>query len=432
MPRMVRQKHAKRTAPEGSDAVVGEPDEPGEVGVGAASLVNGSLRRFPWPANPHQRYGFESPYLAVVNARGPWACWRHDTANPPYIPLCLDLFAKGFWRAADNGQRVFAITVWAMAAREDDWGVVWGDPVRLVHEWGLDAASLVQRLDWMIAQGLACYLTHAEAAAVRSWRPVRKAERGGKEGGGSKRGKEDKGEASSRQDKQVQEQASQDKQAQEQARFQPASSARAPTDSSFPGSEGKAQEQARQDKQEQASCKSQGQAEGKQSTASTQQAPEPRRQAAKLPESDRGAGQGPGPRPGSGNRSAAAGRPPSVPSEGDAVRIGYALSAKQIAWQNPLAVDFARHIVSAITGRVCNEDLDAASDRLLMDLGPWVYFWVERVQNSLSAGQFTAFRERCVKDISRKKRCRGIKNLGGLSRDIIVPGVLTAMAGGRD
>jgi len=108
------------------------------------------------------------------------------------------------------------------------------------------------------------------------------------------------------------------------------------------------------------------------------------------------------------------------------------LSAKQIAWQNPLAVDFARHMVTAITGRRCDDDIATASDPLLMDLGPWVYYWVEHVQNSLNAGLWMAFRERCVKDIARKRRCRGVTNLGGLARAEIVPGVLRAMVGGRD
>ncbi len=391
--------------------------------TGLASVVSESLRRFPWPANPHQRYGFESPYLAVVNARGPWRTWRHGTANPPFIPLSLDLFAKGFWRAASDGERVFAVTVWAMAAREDDWGIVWGDPVRLVHEWGLDAATLVQRLDWMIGQGLACYLTHAEAAAARSWR-VTDARSRGEEGGNTRGG--DKGQAESSQDKQAQEQASQDKQEQEPAASQAASSTRALSASQLPGSaRNESQEQGR-DKQEQASWQGQGQGQvaSQASTASTE-AQQAARQAGKLPESDQG-----GRKPGSARRIPQA--PPSATSRTDAVRIGHVLSTKQIAWQNPLAVDFARHMVTAITGRRCDDDIATASDPLLMDLGPWVYYWVEHVQNSLNAGLWMAFRERCVKDIARKRRCRGVTNLGGLARAEIVPGVLRAMVGGRD
>ncbi len=169
----------RREAPPRNLPGSGSPGGDASQAAGPAGVICALLRRFPWPANPHQRYGFESPYLAVVNARGPWRTWRHGTANPPFIPLSLDLFAKGFWRAASDGERVFAVTVWAMAAREDDWGIVWGDPVRLVHEWGLDAATLVQRLDWMIGQGLACYLTHAEAAAARSWRLGSRGEEGG-------------------------------------------------------------------------------------------------------------------------------------------------------------------------------------------------------------------------------------------------------------
>jgi len=124
---------------------------------------------------------------------------------------------------------------------------------------------------------------------------------------------------------------------------------------------------------------------------------------------------------------AATGRPPSV---SEAAALGKILSAKQLAWGNPLAVDFARHMVTAITGRTCDDDLNEASDRLLMDLGPWVYYWVEHVQNSLDSGNFAAFRDRCAKAIARKKKCRGVRNLGGVARADIVPGVLAAMVKG--
>lgn len=384
----------------------------------AFSLVNAALRRFPWPADPRQRYSFESPYLAVVNARGPWSVWLHKSANPPFVPLCLDLWDKGFWRAADDGQRVFALTVWSRAAREDDWGIVWGDPVRLVHEWGLHAGTFIARLDWMIESGLAVYLTHAEAAAARdSWRywdrhawtraqraPAREGE------GGSKRG-EEQGQASSSQ-------ASQASQAQEQESSQVAGSARAHSGSQFPGSVAQAQEQEQEQDQEQnqeQAKQAQAKAEGEASRARQGEQPA---QAGKLPESDSGSGHGGKPHA----------RSRSVPSGSEAVRIGQILSAKQIAWQNPLAVDFARHLVGAITGRPCLEDLNTASDRLLMDLGPWVYYWVESVQHTLPAGKFQEFRDRCVRDIRKKARCRGVRNLGGVARSDIVPGVLAALA----
>lgn len=386
---------------------------------GPRDLVCESMHRFPWPADPRQRYNpYTTPYLAVVNARGPWHCWRHDTANPPFIPLYLDLFAKGFWRSASDGQRVFALSVWVHAARDDDWGIVWGDPARLMHEWGLDPVRMIDHLDWMIVNGLACYLTHAEAAAARSWRGHRGRTREGE--GGSKRG-EEQGQASS--SKQEQEQARQG-QEQEPAGSQSAGSARALSGSQFPGGvggKGQEQEQARASKSQ-----GQGQGQGQASTASVEQVPQPS-EAGKLPESDQGSGTGLTPPPAGRGDTAASGRTPSV---SEAVTIGQVLTAKQLAWGNPLAVDFARHMVSAIRGRVCNEDLSGADDRLLMDLGPWVYFWVEHVQNTLSAGDFGAFRDRCVADIARKRKCRGVKNLGGLARSEIVPGVLRSMARG--
>ncbi len=88
--------------------------------------------------------------------------------------------------------------------------------------------------------------------------------------------------------------------------------------------------------------------------------------------------------------------------------------------------------MTAITGRTCDQDLDTASDELLMDLGPWVYYWAEHVQNTLPAGRFEVFRDRCVRDVKRKRRCRGVTNLGGVARKNIVPGILQAMVGGRD
>jgi hypothetical protein len=391
---------------------------PLETALPALCVVSESLHRFPWPADPHQRYSFESPYLAVVNARGPWAVWLHKAANPPFIPLCLDLLGKGFWRAADDGLRAFAINVWAQAAREDDWGIVWGDPVRLVQEWGLNAATFVSRLDWMIEMGLAVYLTHAEAAAARdpwrywdkrAWERSQRIEARGREEGGSKRGGEEQGQASSS----TSQASSSTSQEQEQGAVQVADSARAHTACQVPASSAKSQEQASQE-QDQASC--QGQEQAKQSTANQARQAE----AGKLPKSDQGSGNQPTHRAGHA-------RSPSVCSGGEAVRIGQILSLKQIAWQNPLAVDFARHLVGAITGRPCGDDLGAASDRLLMDLGPWVYYWVEHVQNTLASGDFEAFRARCVKDILRKRRCRGVKNLGGLAHAEIVPGILRAM-----
>jgi hypothetical protein len=169
--------------------------------VAAADLVNEELRRFPWPADPGRRYSMDYPYLAVVNARGPWAVWRHESANPPFIPLSLDLFRKEFWRAASDGQRVFALTVWARAAEEDDWGIIWGDPVRMVRQWRLERTTLQAHLDWMIARGLAVYLSEEEADAVRGWQPPRR----GRTGSRSPRETKDK-HASKQASKQEQEQ----------------------------------------------------------------------------------------------------------------------------------------------------------------------------------------------------------------------------------
>lgn len=372
----------------------------------AAALIDRTGHRFPWPADPARRYGIETPYLAIVNARGPWATWKHDRANPPFIPLCLDLLGKEFWRCADNDQRVFAVTCWMRAAQEDDWGIVWGDPVRLCHQWGLEPGTFTARLDWLIGEGLACYLTADEAEAVRSWRPVRFGEREGGTIGG-----ENKGQAESSK----QGQAEQDQESAVPAGSQdssPSASALQIPDSAPKG----------QDKQEQSKT------EGKPSTASK---PQQRAQATpegtepgKLPKSDQGAAAG-HPRTTGGVRGHKPhGRPPSV---SEPQRIGDLL-----AWGNPAAVVFGHAMYEAITGHRAPQDLTAATDQVKGDVGTWVHYWVEVVEPSLCMERRGEFAERCVRDVRKKLRSgRKPTNPGGLARAKIVPGILSAMAKGE-
>ena len=42
----------------------------------ADALVSKDLKRFPWPGEG-RTYSHETPWLAIVNARGPWPMWQH-------------------------------------------------------------------------------------------------------------------------------------------------------------------------------------------------------------------------------------------------------------------------------------------------------------------------------------------------------------------
>lgn len=378
--------------PRGSPRPKSPPADPAAGPDLSESLIDAERHRFPWPADPRRRYGLESPYLAVVNARGPWAVWKHGRANPPFIPLCLDLLDKDFWRRATNDQRVFAVTCWLRAAREDDWGIVWGDPVRLVHEWGLDPATFTARLDWLIGAGLACYLTAAEAEAVRSWSPYRA--RGGNTRGGQEQARQEQAE-------QGQDQARQgDPSPADLQGSSPRASAQ-----QIPDSKGQGQEQAQQSKSQH---RAQGQPQGT----------EP----ANLPKSDHGAAGGP-PRTQGGVRGQTThGRPQSAPLCPEATPLGDLLG-----WGNPSAVEFGRGMYEAITGHAPPADLTTAADAVKADVGVWVHYWAKQVEPSLEVGRRAEFADRCYRDVAKKRKVRSIRNLGRVAMAKIVPGILAAM-----
>jgi hypothetical protein len=378
----------------------------------AGSLVDQAGHRFPWPGGAApRRYGLETPYLAIVNARGPWAVWKHDRANPPFIPLCLDLLGKEFWRRAGNDERVFALTCWMRAAQEDDWGIVWGDPVRLCTQWGLEPGTFTARLDWLIREGLACYLTAVEAEAVRSWRPTRFA---GREGG-SKRG-EEQGQAESSKQGQAE---------QEQDPAGPAGSQDSSCSASarqIPGSEGRAEQSTGQESTAQEST-----AQQSKSQPEPQGQPQPR-EPANLPKSDDGAAGG-SPRTSGGVRGRKTpGRPLSV-SDGSRDAGNVSRLGDLLVWGNPAAVVYGRAMYEAITGRRLPEDLTAESDQVKGDVGVWVHYWAEEVEPALAMERRGEFAERCVRDVRKKLRSgRKPTNPGGLARARIVPGILAAMA----
>lgn len=129
----------------------------------AAAVVNQSLHRFPWPANPDQRYGPASPWLAVVNARGPWGVWQHYRKEPAWIPWCRSLWTKAFWKAGDDSLKVFAWQIWQWAADHELWGIVWGDPTWLCRGLALDLVTFDVRLEKMLQAGWVVYLTDGKS-----------------------------------------------------------------------------------------------------------------------------------------------------------------------------------------------------------------------------------------------------------------------------
>jgi hypothetical protein len=376
----------------------------------ANSLVDRRHKRFPWPPDSSQRYdGRKSPYLAVVNARGKWAVWRHGSANPPFIPLCLSLAGKDFWIDATDRQRSFALRMWMRAAAESYWGIIWGDPFRLAMEWRMDCDALLEDLEWFIRSGLGCYLSFEQKLAAESWRNGDRA--GGLQGeppADSRGGKGGHRLKQSKQSKQSQaEQAEQDKQSKQSLVPDQIPDHKA-RDDQIPdsGKQGKDSKQASNvtgTAQDAAQAQPQGQ--------------EP----ASLPKSDLGAASGHARLPGAarGPRS----RPRSVSRE--PVPVGNLL-----AWNDPRSVSFARRMYEAINGQAPPADLQSSPESVRGDVGVWVHYWWDEVRAAISVSGYQEFEDRCVKDIAKKRRCRGITNLGGLARKKIVPGVLATMTQG--
>jgi hypothetical protein len=81
----------------------------------------------------------------------------------------------------------------------------------------------------------------------------------------------------------------------------------------------------------------------------------------------------------------------------------------------------------AIKGHSAPPDLLAATKTDTADVGVWVHYWIDHVQAAIDPANYQAFEERCCKDISKKRKARNIRNLGGLARKTIVPGILEVM-----
>jgi hypothetical protein len=103
------------------------------------------------------------------------------------------------------------------------------------------------------------------------------------------------------------------------------------------------------------------------------------------------------------------------------------LLRNDLAWNDPVAVAFGRRMYEAIKGRSAPPDLLAAHQDDKSDVGVWVHYWWSQVRTALAACRYQAFEDRCHDDILKKRKIRGIRNLGAVARSHIVPGVLRAM-----
>ena len=95
-----------------------------------------------------------------------------------------------------------------------------------------------------------------------------------------------------------------------------------------------------------------------------------------------------------------------------------------------MAVDFGRRMYAAIHGQPAPVNLEEATDRAKGDVGVWARYWRDHVVASIPADAYERFAKRCETDITKKKKTKGIRNLGGLARKTIVPGVLVVVAKG--
>lgn len=370
----------------------------GMGGAPVSSLVNRELRRFPWPADPGQRYDVRSPWLAVVNARGPWGVWQHYRIDPQWLPLYRSLLDKAVWRELDDSGRLMMLEIWRRMAAESYWGIVWGDPVRLVMEWGLDPDVFNRTYSAMLEHGFLVYLSQqdklrVEASAVR---------KGRRESGGDYRGGErDEGIAGSlsagaarRQGDRGQRDRGTEGQETGDRDLAPApgQSARNKSLSGSRGGQGGTGDRPTPD--------------SRQADSSTGD------KLANLPNSDHGPG-----------KSSATGgsrrRAPSVPQPLGAY----------LYWSDPRAVQFGRLMYQVITGGKCPVNLEFAGNEDRSIVGVWAKAWYNEFSKRVKSSDFKAFCERCERDVGKKRGRRGVGNLGAVAMSKIVPGIAAAMGG---
>lgn len=391
----------------------------------APCVVSTALRRFPWPANPAQRYSLASPWLAVVNARGPWGVWQHNRKEPKWLPFCDSLWRKPWFADAPDRVKVFIWQFWRMAAKEDYWGIVWGEPARLCFTWDLDPETLSEGLAALLKAGAVCYLTHAEKAAAESWRPGRRpatsdrsrtdsqGEGEGEQGGtiGGVHGGED--------GVQVHRQG----QGTETGTGTGTGDRRQPTGKHAralcSGSSGGIGSESTGTGTATATgtatgerAQGQGHPQGQAQTKGHRREREGTKPE-NLPDFDRGSGNGRSVMRNARSRSAPSGEPQ---------RLGDCLH-----WANPVAMAFARRMFKAVLGREAPADARSASRADQSVLGAWASQWVKTFSPRLNPGQFEEFCARCERDVA-KKRGRTRSPLGPTAMSRIVPGIVRAMA----
>jgi len=91
-------------------------------------------------------------------------------------------------------------------------------------------------------------------------------------------------------------------------------------------------------------------------------------------------------------------------------------------------MDFARRMFRAVLGREAPADATTASRSDRSVLGAWASAWVKKFSHSLNPGQFEAFCERAERDVAKKRGKAGVRNLGAVAMDKIVPGIVRSLA----
>lgn len=397
------------------EAVSG-PGKEGDGPPSPASVISWSLHRFPWPAKPAQRFCLASPWLAVVNARGPWGVWQHLRREPAWLPLYDSLWRKPWFAGATPAVQMGVINVWRMMAKANYWGVEWGEPTRLCFQWGIDPETLNATLSVMLEVGALVYLTHAEKLAMESWKPGGRKPGDGqrqiRDGLGEREGTKGGtigGDSRGEYGVQVSDRDSREK----TGTVTGTGDRRQPTGKHaralLSGSRDCQREPATgtdDSDSRQGQGHPQGQAQG---TGHRDSPTEP----ANLPDSDQG----------SDNRGAVRNRRSPSALADDAGRLG-----DYLHWSDPLAMDFARRMFRAVLGREAPADATTASRSDRSVLGAWASAWVKKFSHSLNPGQFEAFCERAERDVAKKRGKAGVRNLGAVAMDKIVPGIVRSLA----
>jgi hypothetical protein len=144
------------------------------------SEPKGWVKPFPQPANPDQRYSPDTPWLAIVNARGPSGLWMHHKQAPDWQPWCAGLFdpktkaAKSKWFQQQSLEAQFFIfALWRLAAILSVEGIIWGESESLRRQMHMPNGKIIQDrvkfneyLEAYAQAGFICYLSDAEKEAA--------------------------------------------------------------------------------------------------------------------------------------------------------------------------------------------------------------------------------------------------------------------------